>query len=513
MGQLEHPNIIPVHALIHDDEHGPSMVMKRVEGTNWRELIKAPNHPNWKSGENFSADPLIRNIEVLIEISKAVGFAHQRGIIHRDIKPDNVMIGALGEVYLLDWGIALKLEDQLHTPFQLEGTPAYMAPEQVSGTSVFSFATDIYLLGACLHEFVSGAPPHLESNLWTTFESAFHSYPPAYGTDIPLELVKICHTAMHHDPEHRYKDVFAFRAALRSFIEHQSSTRLAKTALGLLDDTVRKLEGERCESIHTISFREAEFAFEQARIDWPDNPLAIAGLKRLLVARSKLKLRRNEIAGVEDELKTLRGLQSPDDKETATEADEIQEKRSVLKALQQNADPRISSRARLVFMIGVMLFVTGASLLQVESIMSAHIDYGGAWLFKLALIHNLLQLAVIFLLRKRLWTTTYNRRIATLEIVTAGLILAHRGAALGLDLPIPAVFAGDMLLLAATTFFAGIFIKPPLFFWGLPWVAGALVLSFFPDHGGEIFIFAAACNVLAAVCTRWLYETRDDDGP
>jgi len=67
MGQLEHPNIIPVHALIHDDEHGPSMVMKRVEGTNWRELIKAPNHPNWKSGENFSADPLIRNIEVLIE--------------------------------------------------------------------------------------------------------------------------------------------------------------------------------------------------------------------------------------------------------------------------------------------------------------------------------------------------------------------------------------------------------------------------------------------------------------
>jgi len=511
MGQLEHPNVIPVHALTLDEEKRPSMVMKRVEGTSWRKIITDANHPSWKDKDDFSADHLVRNIEVLIEISKAVGFAHRRGVIHRDIKPANVMIGAFGEVYLLDWGIAMKLEEQLTTPFELVGTPAYMAPEQVSGDEQFSFATDIYLLGACLHEIITGRPPHLESNIRATFESAFHSKPPSYANDIPQELVDICHTAMHHDAEHRYKDAIAFRTALKAFVAHQSSARLAKTATALFDQTLVSIEANDSSSTMASSFREAEFAFEQARIDWPENPIALAGLKRLLLVRSEFKLERNELEGVEDELKTLDALHDSEDKETNTGVERIRERLAALKAEKKEADPRVSSKLRLVFMIGIMFVATVGSLLQVEFIMKDLVDYGASWLFELALAHNLVQLIGIYLLRHRLMNTAYNRRVAMVEIITAALVLVHRGAAVGLGLPVSAIFAGDMVILAATTFFVGIFIKMPLFWWGIPWIGGALAMPAFPDRGGEIFIIAASCNVLAAVFTRWIYETKPSE--
>ena len=156
-GLLEHPNVIPVHALGCDSEGRPLLVMKRVEGVAWRDLLRDPEHPAWATHAAAPEDRLAFHLDVLADVSQAAAFAHSRRIVHRDIKPENVMIGEFGEVYLLDWGLAVTAGRELE-PGTLVGTPAYMAPEMVGGGRVDG-RTDVYLLGATLHEVLTGRPP------------------------------------------------------------------------------------------------------------------------------------------------------------------------------------------------------------------------------------------------------------------------------------------------------------------------------------------------------------------
>src|SRR5678815_4585974 len=110
-------------------------------------------------------------------VLNAVRFAHSRGILHRDLKPANVMIGEFGEVYLVDWGIAVSLRDDGSGRLPLAanatepaGTPVYMAPEMLGrdGLPPLSERTDIYLAGAVLFEIVAGRPPHEGCLLYTS---------------------------------------------------------------------------------------------------------------------------------------------------------------------------------------------------------------------------------------------------------------------------------------------------------------------------------------------------------
>src|SRR4051794_38792370 len=88
-GSLEHPGVIPVHALGVDEKGGPLLVMKRVEGVDWATLLEDAAHPNW-SLLTAGGDRLAANLEILTQVCRTVEFAHSRGIVHRDIKPDNV---------------------------------------------------------------------------------------------------------------------------------------------------------------------------------------------------------------------------------------------------------------------------------------------------------------------------------------------------------------------------------------------------------------------------------------
>ncbi|MGM0559223.1 MAG: serine/threonine-protein kinase, partial [Myxococcota bacterium] len=121
-GHLEHPNVIPIYTLGQDESGAPLIVMKRVEGISW--LAKL---------DDETLD-LEYHIDVLRQVANAVRFAHSKGIVHRDIKPENVMIGDFGEVYLLDWGIALSLDEPkglmpTRENAKMAGTAQYMAPE------------------------------------------------------------------------------------------------------------------------------------------------------------------------------------------------------------------------------------------------------------------------------------------------------------------------------------------------------------------------------------------------
>lgn len=101
MGRLEHANVPPVHSLTHDENGVPVLAMKLVRGAAWSALIGA--------GELLLAD----HVRLLLRVCDAVAFAHSRGIIHRDLKPDNVMVGDFGEVYVVDWGVAAAIDDDV----------------------------------------------------------------------------------------------------------------------------------------------------------------------------------------------------------------------------------------------------------------------------------------------------------------------------------------------------------------------------------------------------------------
>jgi serine/threonine protein kinase len=150
---LEHPNIVPVY-----DAGADFIVMKRIEGDTLERLLI----------QDRLRLPEI--IDILIKVCDAVCFAHSRGIIHRDIKPDNIMIGRFGEVMLMDWGLALQIDlppDGIaRAPAKgppgtmCAGTPGYMAPEMARGDAErISYATDVFLLGCTLYRCLCGCIP------------------------------------------------------------------------------------------------------------------------------------------------------------------------------------------------------------------------------------------------------------------------------------------------------------------------------------------------------------------
>jgi serine/threonine-protein kinase len=158
-GRLEHPAIVPVHELAFDAEGRPFFVMKRLTGTTLAELLERGGH--------VTRQKLLR---AFADVCLAMEFAHQRGVVHRDLKPANIMLGDFGEVYVLDWGVARRLDDEQPEASgdtladQLPGstaagvilgTPGYIAPELLRGERVDTRA-DVYALGCILFEILAG---------------------------------------------------------------------------------------------------------------------------------------------------------------------------------------------------------------------------------------------------------------------------------------------------------------------------------------------------------------------
>ena len=219
-GSLEHPNIVPAYALGRSDD-GPMLVMKRVQGVPWSTLIYHDDHTAWR---DHHGDRLGRHLEILMQVCNGIELAHRRGVVHRDLKPDNIMVGDLGEVYVLDWGVAAHLEDPPN--YNIAGTPSYMAHEMLNGSFNLSARTDVYLLGGLLHEVLVHAPRHPGTALLDVLVLVFESAPFAYDGTVPRELAEICNRATAHNAADRFESALAFRAALAQFLEHRGSLDL-----------------------------------------------------------------------------------------------------------------------------------------------------------------------------------------------------------------------------------------------------------------------------------------------
>lgn len=279
-GRLEHPNILPLHDLRWTEEDGPLLLMKRIEGSSWHELISADGAT--------TDEELERDLRILMEICQAAHFAHVRGVTHRDIKPDNVMVGEYGETYLLDWGIA-KVDDDAPTADCILGTPSYMAPEMVLEESTGPH-TDVYLLGGCLHHVLTGGPPHPGEHVHAVMKHVLHHDPFTFGPFVPQELADIARKALATDPADRFRSARDLRDALVRFLSHRSSRLAARRAHEQLDG-LRELLATDADAIAIHArFSACRFGFEQALSEWSDNTEARDGLLDALQLMARAEL-------------------------------------------------------------------------------------------------------------------------------------------------------------------------------------------------------------------------------
>ena len=293
MGMVEHPNVVPVHVIGADEEDRPIIVMKRVEGQNWLDAM-----------DEEVEDPIGHHVAILVEVCQALSFAHNRGILHRDIKPANVMIGAFGEVYLLDWGLAVTTRDDL--PFVpkaklaqgVVGTPMYMAPEMTTGDGeLLGVHTDVFLLGAVLYEILTGRPPNRGDRLFEVMRFSYEGHSRSYPDDVPDEIRAIAERAMALRPEDRYGSVEEMRLALVDFLEHRNSRELVTQSLEhveALEEALADVDDADAVDAYQL-FGAARFGLEQALTIWEGNTEARAGLQRCLETMIRHEISRENL--------------------------------------------------------------------------------------------------------------------------------------------------------------------------------------------------------------------------
>jgi formylglycine-generating enzyme required for sulfatase activity len=241
MGCLQHPGIVPVHELGVDPEGRAYFTMKLVNGQTLASVFErqSSGDPNWTRP---------RVLTLIQRVCEAVAYAHGQGVIHRDLKPTNVMVGGFGEVYVMDWGLArqvggpdlpqtadapdpagAELREQVTLTREggVIGTPDYMSPEQAAGRIAdMSPASDVYSLGAMLYRMIAGHPPYRRREESVASDEVLQRVaegppPPLLNVapDAPPELVAICERAMARRTEARYQDVGDLAADLTAYVE------------------------------------------------------------------------------------------------------------------------------------------------------------------------------------------------------------------------------------------------------------------------------------------------------
>lgn len=241
--QLQHPNIVPVYSLMLDNK-SIAYTMKLIDGVTLKGHVRETQEQYVKYGAPDEHHTLHARLEHFLKVCDAMHYAHRKGVIHRDLKPLNIMIGPYNEVYVMDWGIAKmvdvdrdtfsdktvpvgskKVDDRDKTKQgQVMGTPAYMSPEQAEGEhDILDHRSDLYSLGLILFELVTFHRAINGKNTDEVMLKARRGYidpPPSYGkqADIQEQLLAIVKKATQYLPEDRYPTVAAFADDIRRFI-------------------------------------------------------------------------------------------------------------------------------------------------------------------------------------------------------------------------------------------------------------------------------------------------------
>lgn len=513
-GTLEHPNVVPVHALGVDERGLPVLVMKRVEGVEWRQLLHDPRHPAWASRPGAR---LVVHLEILMQVCQAAHFAHSRGVVHRDIKPENVMLGEFGEVYLMDWGIAAREHDTARTEGSagLVGTPAYMAPEMVAGRPVDP-RTDVYMLGAALHEVLTGSFRNAGDTLQEVLMAAFCAEPARYSDAVPAELAELANRATARDPAARPQSALELRHEIAAYLRHRGSVALADEAaerLAQLSALLRASDAEPASIDLDAAYRlahEARFGFVQALRDWPDNPGARGGFSETLEATAELELVQGHVETAET---LLREVARPSDRVLrALERARRRRERLVaeqerLRALVHDLDTRVAGTQRtktLAAVAGASLAISAFALSQPNP---ARLRPEALLVFAVVVVLAMAGTVVAF--RRSLFQNAFNRRLVGLGFVGGGALLVSRAIGTWLGMPAPLIFMQDLLLLSAVA--AAGSVSLPWMWLLVPVLLGSTAMCvYWPGYSPLAFALAGTLTPPLVAFALWRHHQADE---
>jgi serine/threonine-protein kinase len=258
--QLEHPGIVPVHDVGADEAGQFYYVMRLVKGEQTlRRIVELLRSGDEEAHRTFTVE---RRVRIVQQVAHILHYAHTRGVVHRDVKPENIMVGPFGEVYLLDWGLA-KLNGQVDRTIDISapagkdsqtqegrivGTPLYMAPEQVRGAAVTP-RTDVYSLSAVLYEILT-LEHYLGDGIESTVEllSAVEQREPepawklqnGINGRVSRALAVVCDRGLEKRPEDRYASAQALEEALQRCLEGATPVLCPATLLLHILDTWRR---------------------------------------------------------------------------------------------------------------------------------------------------------------------------------------------------------------------------------------------------------------------------------
>src|SRR5436309_1701560 len=210
VAQLQHPNIVTV--IDRGEEDGRQyIVFEFIDGENLKELVV-------RKGRLAVRDAL----EIALEVAQGLAFAHEHGLVHRDVKPQNVLLNGDGRAKVTDFGIArsLDVEHGVTQTGTVLGTSNYIAPEQASGQQVDAH-TDVYSLGIVLYEMLTGDLPFPGENFVAIAMKHVNERPPdllEQRPDLPMRLVAAVERALEKDPSDRFASMAQFAGELRQIL-------------------------------------------------------------------------------------------------------------------------------------------------------------------------------------------------------------------------------------------------------------------------------------------------------
>lgn len=340
IGRLEHPNIVPIYDAGHRESTGPYYAMRLLQRLTLEAVLRQLRDGHVPTQESYGQGRLLR---AFVQVCQAVDFAHDRNVIHCDLKPSNILLGPFGEVLVVDWGLAYCADEGIG---YRGGTPGYMAPEQMDGqdSHPIDARTDVYALGAILYEILTYRHAFPES---VEGQGPARGYlsperrptPPmerAPERGVPEELAEICMKALAVDPAARYGTAQALAEAIETFLEGKQERErrearaleyayqgddLAERYDELMDSRPERLRalqvlqasvapwadaGEKqllwdaedrqsvLEALCIRTFQAVVAAYEQALEEWPRCAEARRGLARLYRAELMRALERRD---------------------------------------------------------------------------------------------------------------------------------------------------------------------------------------------------------------------------
>ncbi|MCA8924214.1 MAG: serine/threonine protein kinase [Planctomycetes bacterium] len=255
-GQLEHSGVLPVHDLGYTPERGFHFVMRLVrDSEDLGQLIQRLRAGDPQAHADFGFE---RRVQIVQRLAQTLHFAHSRGVIHRDVKPENVVLSRAGDVYLVDWGVARLVDEPASAPSDsatwpamaldpnrpktregtIVGTPYYMSPEQLKGAATPD--GDVYSLSAVLYELLTlrhylGEQPETLAQLVTLVRAEARTSADAFRDPqngrVPRGLAVICARGVARDPAERYASAHELELALEAWLEGRGPIVCGTTCL------------------------------------------------------------------------------------------------------------------------------------------------------------------------------------------------------------------------------------------------------------------------------------------